>query len=99
MAPRYHVAIVTMRSENSTFSPFTTSLADFKPERSEARLREHYREILTARPGQRLDLAEKQPPLERAFDDMDFSFIFKGQATPGGPHSGGSVRADEDMGY
>lgn len=85
MAPRYHVAIVTMRSENSTFSPFTTSLADFKPERSEARLREHYREILTARPGQRLDLAKKQPPLERAFDDMDFSFIFKGQATPGGP--------------
>ncbi len=83
--PPYHVAIVTMRSENSTFSPFTTSLQDFKPERSEARLREHYREVLTAQPGQRLDLAGKQPPLERAFDDIDFSFIFKGQATPGGP--------------
>jgi microcystin degradation protein MlrC len=85
MAARYHVAIVTMRSENSTFSPFTTALADFKPERSEARLREHYREHLDAQPGQRLDLDEQQPPLDRGFDDLDFSFIFKGQATPGGP--------------
>ena len=82
---KFHIAIVTLRSENSSFSPYTTSLADFKPELDEGKLREHYREHLTASAGTRLDLAELQPPLDADFSDVDFSYIFKAQATPGGP--------------
>jgi hypothetical protein len=40
---RYHVAIVGLRSENSSFSPLHTSLADFRPIRDPDALRSHYR--------------------------------------------------------
>ena len=67
---RFHVAVFGMRSENSTYSPFTTTFADFRPMMEEAELREHYLPVITASAGQRLDLAETQPPLERGFDDV-----------------------------
>ena len=76
---RFHVAVFGMRSENSTYSPFTTAFADFRPMTEEAELREHYLPVTTAGAGQRLDLAETQPPLERGFDDVDFSYIFNGR--------------------
>ena len=85
MARRLHVAVVGMRSENSSFSPFRTTLEDFRPVRDADTLRLRYQAHVSAQPGQRLDLAATQPPLERSFDDVDFTFVFQGQAMPGGP--------------
>eukprot|EP01048_Picozoa_sp_COSAG05_P021153 COSAG05_NODE_3806_length_1829_cov_17.498844_2_plen_90_part_00 len=60
MSRRYHVAIIGLRSENSSFSPLRTTLGDFRPVRDPDALRMHYTEQLSAQPGQRLDLAATQ---------------------------------------
>ena len=53
---RFHVAVFGMRSENSTYSLYTTAFADFRPMTSTDELREHYAPVTTAGAGQRLDL-------------------------------------------
>ena len=62
-AARFHVAIVGLRSENSSFSPHQTRLEDFHTLRQSSLLRAHYKAHLCAGAGQRLGLNNSHPPL------------------------------------
>eukprot|EP00755_Sulcionema_specki_P011584 Sspe_Gene.49369::Locus_26553_Transcript_1_1_Confidence_1.000_Length_1679::g.49369::m.49369 len=80
MGPR--VAVIGLGSENATFSPLPTTLADFNVSLP-PNMEKGYAPVLQDAAGKPLDL--KGTVLEKGFEDITFCYVCRYRALPGGP--------------